>query len=161
MPIARTARCSSTREVSVPDRLIVMLDTGPLGKLAHPRPRPDIAAWHRRLRQTGSIVIIAEIADFEVRRNLLLAGLDAARDVLDELKASEIYQPITTPAMLRAAELWADARRRGRPTADPKELDGDVILAAQAIEAGAVVATENVSHLSRYVPAYHWSAILP
>ena len=62
--------------------------------------------------------------------------------------------------MLRAAELWADARRRGKPTADPKELDADVILAAQAIEAGAIVATENVGHLSRYVTARHWSAIV-
>ena len=106
-------------------------------------------------------MVVAEIADFEVRRSLLLAGLDAARRVLDLLKRSAVYQPITTTAMLKAAELWADARRRGRPTADPKELDGDVILAAQALEAGAIVATENVSHLSQYVTSYHWSVIEP
>ena len=63
--------------------------------------------------------------------------------------------------MLRAAELWADARRRGRSTADPKELDADVILAAMALEAGATVATENVGHLSRYVSAKHWRQIKP
>jgi predicted nucleic acid-binding protein len=63
--------------------------------------------------------------------------------------------------MLRAAELWADARRRGNPTADPKELDADVILAAMALEAGAIVATENVGHLSRYVTAKHWRDIAP
>jgi len=62
--------------------------------------------------------------------------------------------------MLKAAEFWADARKRGRPTADPKELDGDVIVAAQAIEAGAIVATENVGHLARYVTARHGSAIV-
>ena len=142
-------------------RRIVMLDTGPLGRLAHPRPRPDITDWHRRLRRAGWTVIVPELADFEVRRNLLLAGLDAARRVLDELKVTEAYQPTTTPAMQRAAELWADARRRGQPTADPKELDGGVILAAQAMEADAMIATENVGHLARYVPAYHWSAVVP
>ena len=61
--------------------------------------------------------------------------------------------------MTKAAELWAESRRLGRPTADPKELDGDVILAAQALAADAVVATENVGHLSRFVLAKHWTAI--
>jgi len=61
--------------------------------------------------------------------------------------------------MLKAAELWAVARRRGRPTADLKELDCDVILAAQALEQEAVVATENVAHLSQFVTARHWKDI--
>jgi hypothetical protein len=54
----------------------------------------------------------------------------------------------------------------GRATADPKALDGDVILAAQALLSGIapadfVVATSNVAHLSRYVPAELWNAITP
>jgi predicted nucleic acid-binding protein len=63
--------------------------------------------------------------------------------------------------MLKAAELWADARRSGHPTADPKELDCDVIIAAQALESGAVVATENVGHLSRFVTSSDWRLIKP
>ncbi len=62
--------------------------------------------------------------------------------------------------MLKDAELWADARKRGRPTADLKELDGDVILAAQAQQAKAIVATENVGHLSLFVEAKDWTEIL-
>jgi hypothetical protein len=66
--------------------------------------------------------------------------------------------------MLQAAEFWAEARLTGRPTADPKELDGDVILAAQAHRlalAGdeVVVATTNVAHLARFVPARKWDEI--
>lgn len=45
------------------------------------------------------------------------------------------------------------------PTADDKELDGDVILAAQAEQADALVATENVGHLSRFVDAQAWRDI--
>jgi predicted nucleic acid-binding protein len=62
--------------------------------------------------------------------------------------------------MLKAAELWADARKQGRPTADLKELDCDVILAAQAIEANAIVATTNLGHLERYVTARDWRKIV-
>jgi hypothetical protein len=62
--------------------------------------------------------------------------------------------------MLRAAALWAQARRRGRPTADPKELDCDVILAAQALEVGAMVVTDNIGHLALFVEAKSWRDIV-
>jgi len=61
--------------------------------------------------------------------------------------------------MLRAAELWAEVRRRGRPTADPQALDGDVILAAQTLSIGGRVATENVGHLSLFVEAADWNVV--
>ena len=96
-----------------------------------------------------------------MRRSLLLHGLADSIAALDMLKSRLIYVPITTAVMLRAAELWADARRTGRPTADPKELDCDVILAGQALSVGAEVATENVAHLGRYVQTVQWTAIPP
>ena len=66
--------------------------------------------------------------------------------------------------MLKAAELWADARNRGVSTADAKALDGDVILAAQALTSGLphseiVVASVNVRHISRYVASDVWQNI--
>jgi hypothetical protein len=47
------------------------------------------------------------------------------------------------------------------PTADSKALDGDVILAAQALAVNGIVATENVDHLSRFVSTKHWRDITP
>lgn len=120
---------------------------------------PEILRWQALMISAGMELIVPEIADFEVRRNLLLESRLRSLAKLDDLKIALIYQPITTATMLKAAELRADARSRDRPTADPKELDGDVILAGQAIEAGAMIATENVGHLSRYVSAKHWSVI--
>ncbi len=51
-------------------------------------------------------------------------------------------------------------------TSDEKEIDADVILAAQAIlfvglGDSLVVATYNARHLSRYVDAQHWEDIDP
>jgi predicted nucleic acid-binding protein len=64
--------------------------------------------------------------------------------------------------MRRAAELWADARRAGRPTAPELALDADVILAAQAISlniSNLVVATTNCSHLGQFIRAELWQNI--
>jgi predicted nucleic acid-binding protein len=139
----------------------VMLDSGPLGQLANPKAKPEILAWHDSMLAAGRVLIVPEVIDYEIRRSLLHHQFHRSLQLLDTYKHTLEYQPITTRAMLRAAQLWADARRRGMPTADPKELDCDVILAAMALEAGAIVATENVGHISRYVTAVHWRQITP
>jgi predicted nucleic acid-binding protein len=135
----------------------VVLDTGPLGRLAHPRPAAGIQAWFTDLAAAGTIIAVPEVADYEIRRNLILHGLDASIAELDRLKFTLTYLPITTAVMRRAAGLWADARRRGRATAPDHALDCDVILAAQALEFDAMVATENVRHLSQFVNAFDWT----
>jgi hypothetical protein len=66
--------------------------------------------------------------------------------------------------MRQAAAFWAFLRASGQPTTDPRELDGDVILAAQTqrlIDAGhtAVVASSNSRHLARLVPAQDWQTL--
>lgn len=137
----------------------VILDSGPLGRIAHPRSNREIAEWFSGLLTSGAAVLLSEIADYEVRRNLLLEGLTASVERLDQLKETLTYMPLTTRVMLRAAALWAIARRQGQPTADPRALDADVILAAQAVQAGAVLATENIGHLSRFVDARNWRDI--
>ena len=67
-------------------------------------------------------------------------------------------------AMRQAAELWAQARQQGQPTAGDNTIDADMILAAQALTLGTpnvVVATTNVGHLSRFVPAEPWQNVSP
>ena len=130
-----------------------------MGRISNPNPQPDIIDWLEKALTTGAEIYVSEVADYEVRRNLLLHGKHESVRRLDELHRSLIYLPITISIMLHAAELWAIARRRGRPTADLKELDCDVILAAQALEQRAVIATENVGHLSQFCDARHWREI--
>jgi predicted nucleic acid-binding protein len=134
----------------------IALDASPLGRLVHPRLNTDILAWVDEALDAGIAIYLPEIIDYEVRRGLLAAGMTRSVQRLDEFKQALDYLPLTTPVMLEAADLWAQARRRGQGAADPKALDGDVILAAQARHIGATVVTENVGHLSRFVKAYDW-----
>lgn len=145
----------------------IFLDSGPLGMVTNPKATPltlECKLWLNSLLEKGETVILPEIADYEVRRELLRAGKVAGIRQLDRLKNSLMYVPIETPAILLAAQLWAEARRAGRPTADPNALDGDVILAAQAkllADRGneVVVATTNVGHLSQFSDASEWRLI--
>src|SRR5439155_26097026 len=104
-----------------------------------------------------------EIADYEIRRELIRLGGTVALANLDGYGIQLEYLPITTAAMRLAAELWAQARIAGHPTAPDPALDGDVILAAQAIslQTAVVVATGNPAHLARFVPAELWSMVAP
>lgn len=143
---------------------IVLLDAGPLGMITNPKSSPENEAcknWLARLAHRGTEVLIAEIADYEVRRELLRAGKSQG---LDALKSLLSYAPITTPVMLKAAEFWAAARRMGRQSADDGSLDADVILAAQAAALDhdgrePVIATTNVRHLTLFSSASIWRDI--
>lgn len=120
--------------------------------------------WLRQLVSRGAIFCIPEIADYELRRELIRIVRTESIRRLDELKATLSYVPITTATMLKAAEFWASARAAGRPTADDKALDADAILAAQSIDlaepgSDVIVATTNVSHLTRFVQARLWRDI--
>ncbi|MGB7157836.1 MAG: hypothetical protein WBD40_07205 [Tepidisphaeraceae bacterium] len=84
---------------------LLLLDSGPLGQIAHLRPKPEVAARLAKLVAGGSVLVVPEVADYEVRRSLLLHELESSVAELDRLKATLTYLPITTSVMLTAAEL--------------------------------------------------------
>jgi hypothetical protein len=148
----------------------VFLDTGILGFVTHPKADNDevkqCIGWLHKLLKAGVRICVAEVCDYELRRDYLLRNATSQLRHLDGLNARVSYIPINTKMMVRAAELWAEVRRIGKPTADEKELDCDVILAAQAQvatlpEEDLVIATTNVGHLERFVKADSWRNITP
>jgi predicted nucleic acid-binding protein len=148
---------------------LAFLDTGPLGRISHPRASPQnlqCREWARSLVDAGFRIVVPEICIYEIRRELLRVRATTGLARLDLIKTSFHFAPLTTAAMIRAAELWAEVRRRGLPTAGPDRLDADAILAAQALVAvgpsdTVFVATENVRHLGRFVDARLWNQFTP
>jgi predicted nucleic acid-binding protein len=150
--------------------MIVLLDAGPLGLVTNPRATPEslkCKQWLVDLLAQGVRVMVPEITDYEVRRELLRAGRARGLAHLDQFKAAAGYVSITTATMLLAAEFWAQARQQGQPTAPDLALDADMILSAQAQLLAqqeqdiVVIATTNVGHLSRFATAQLWSDISP
>jgi predicted nucleic acid-binding protein len=146
---------------------VILLDAGIIGLVTNPKLSPEstlCTRWLQTLITSGNRVIIPEIADYEVRRELLRANKVRGIARLDELANLLEYLPITTAAMRQAAMFWAQARQQGQPTAGDKTIDSDMILAAQAMTldvVDVVIATTNVGHLSRFAPADLWQNITP
>jgi predicted nucleic acid-binding protein len=95
---------------------------------------------------------------------LLRADKTRGLSRVDSLKKTIGHIPLTTEALLRAAEFWAQARRLGKTTAPDLALDGDVILCAQAAELTSqdyevIIATTNTKHLKLFADARLWREI--
>ncbi len=146
---------------------LILLDSGPLGLVSNPNTSTEAEScreWVREREFQGDLVIVSEIADYEVRRELIRAQKLNGVARLNIVKSRLSYLAITTETMMRAAELWAQARQIGKQTASDQALDADMILAAQAlllINGGdeVVIATTNPKHLSLFVPAAIWQDI--
>lgn len=106
---------------------IIFLDSSPLGLITNPassREADSCRRWVQDMLASLAAVFDPEIADYEIRRELLRGGKRKGLARLDRLRTSLDYSPITTEVMHYAAQLWADARCQGRPTASPDALDG-------------------------------------
>lgn len=130
----------------------LLLDTTPLWLLVHPAGGPKAAALRRRLVtrvRAGDEIAVAEICDYEARRELIRRRAARQLQNLDDLVRQSLFLPIDSALMRAAAQLWADQRGSGRPTSPNSGLDGDVILAAEAMRLGdCMVVTANARHLA-------------
>ncbi len=149
----------------------IFLDAGPLGLATKPVRTPEVRAinlWLDDLLAADHRVFVPAIADYEVRRELERAGKARGLARLDAFNAADAdrYLPLSDAALRLGARLWARARNQGTPTGDPRELDCDVLIAAQALTLNVppgelVIATTNVGHLAQFVAAALWRDIAP
>ena len=145
---------------------VIVLASGPLGLMTNPNPAPQniaCAGWLKSLLSAGARVVIPEIVDYEIRRELLRANKQRGLRSLDMLCRKLDFCSLNAQSMRLAAQLWADARQMGQPTANDDTIDIDVILAAQALCLGVdfVIATTNVKHLQQFAASELWTMILP
>jgi hypothetical protein len=149
---------------------IVVLDAGPLGLASNRRGKSAVDRcqdWIRDLGAAGVRIVAPEIADYEIRRELLRVGATVGIGRLDRLIRALSFDPITSAAMRQAAAFWAFTRQAGLVTAHPHALDGDCILAAQASLLGGpadvvTIATTNVRHFTALpgIDAKVWHTIV-
>ena len=137
----------------------IVIDTGPLGHITHPKANPEFISKFQELLVNGYEIVIPEIADYELRRELTRANRTRSISRLDEWELRLRYLPCSTEHFRHAADLWAYTRNRGRPTASDKALDGDVLISAQTLAVNGVLLTVDLDDFRYLVEAYTWDTI--
>jgi toxin FitB len=143
---------------------VILLDSGPLGEIIKPQLDPRVRRWAAFIKEQKISLRIAEINDYEVRRNCILEKFEKSISNLNKYRQRKQFIPIDSEMMLDACELWAWIRRdKQQPTADRKQLDGDTILVAQALSQKkffdrVIIVTENSKHFIRFAEydLYTW-----
>src|SRR5437868_4688582 len=119
-----------------------LIDTDILSEVLKRKDRQVLTAARQYLAAHQRLAFSA-IAAYEIIR-----GLHAKRATrqlaafLKTISTSEVF-PVNMPVLMRAAELWADARSGGHP-----QDDADLIIAATALEQGRVLVTGNTTHFA-------------
>ncbi len=149
--------------------MIVILDSGVLHTLVSTskvKEVTDCQDWFYYLLSRSALVVTSPICNYEVKRELIRRNKVQEINNLNQLKALIDFLPVDEPTLELAAELWAEARNQGLPTADDLSLDADVIICPQCKLLAeeypgryVVIATTNVKHLSRFTEAKEWQEI--
>ena len=119
-----------------------LLDTDMLSEVLKRKDRRVLANARQYLAQHQRLAFSA-ITVYEIVR-----GLKATRAVrqlagfLNTVGTSEVFA-VSMPVLMRAADLWVEARARGHP-----HDDADLMIAATALEQGRTLVTGNTPHFS-------------
>jgi predicted nucleic acid-binding protein len=149
---------------------LLLLDNNILSKVLRPEVGENKPVFEALSRLQGNHrfrIYVPEIVDYELRRKLLHLGHRQpqtrkwAREALSELDewVSMGYIPLTTKAMRLAADLWAQTRANGQLRGPEDDLDVDIILAAQARQAGGYILTTNEKHFRSIADVFDWKTV--
>ncbi|MGK7929451.1 MAG: type II toxin-antitoxin system VapC family toxin [Spirulina sp.] len=153
--------------------MIVFLDTNILGKLSNPNQLQEALecqSWCERLLARGVYFVSSELCFYELQRSLILAvkagGTSKGIEKLKLLGNFIDFLDVDRNVAELAAEIWAEARLQGQPTADEKNIDIDMIIVAHwrlLTESFpgryVVISTTNMRHLQLFAEAEEWQNI--
>lgn len=121
--------------------------------------------WFERLLSKGARIIVSDICDYEVRRELIRINSKSVQE-LDNLRDLIEFKPVTFAVLEKAAELWAEARYLSQSNKIKENIDLDCILAAQWCllkeqypGRQVIIATKNIKDFQRVTDCDVWQNI--
>lgn len=119
-----------------------LLDTDVLSEVIK-RKDPQVLAVAERYLAEHERFAFSAITAYEIIRGMRARRATRQLTAFLEVVDTSDVLPTSWSVLLRAADLWADARNGGHPRED-----ADLIIAATALEAGYALVTSNTQHFS-------------
>jgi tRNA(fMet)-specific endonuclease VapC len=119
-----------------------LLDTDILSEVLKRKDKRVLAKARQYLSEHLRFAF-SSITAYEIVRGLQANQATRQLSVFVRTADTSEVLPVTMPILMRAAELWADASRSGRP-----QNDADLIIAPTALEEGRVLVTGNTDHFA-------------
>ena len=121
--------------------------------------------WFERLLSKGARIIVSDICDYELRRELIRIKSKSVQE-LDNLRDLIEFKSVTFAVLEKAAELWAEARYLSQSNKIKENIDVDCILAAQWCllkeqypGRKVIIATKNIKDFQRGTDCDVWQNI--
>jgi tRNA(fMet)-specific endonuclease VapC len=119
-----------------------LLDTDTLSAVMRGTP-PVVTRAREYLVEHGAFSF-SIITRYEILRGLRAKNAMAQLQAFDRLCAGSHIVPLTDEAVVKAAAIYAELRRRGEPIGD-----ADILIAASALVHGLALVTNNEAHFNR------------
>jgi tRNA(fMet)-specific endonuclease VapC len=119
-----------------------LLDTDTLSAVMRGSP-PVVAKAREYLAEYGAFSF-SIITRYEILRGLKAKNATAQLQAFDRLCARSQVVPLTDETIVRAADTYADLRRRGELVGD-----ADILIGASALVCGLAIVTNNEDHFNR------------
>jgi len=94
----------------------------------------------------NATILVSPIVFYEIKRGLYHKKAEKQLAFFEQFVSCFDWCDLNKTTWDRGAKLWANCRKRGRPTDKDVGIDKDVLIAAQAKEHNAVVVTNNIRH---------------
>ncbi|MCL1470499.1 type II toxin-antitoxin system VapC family toxin [Argonema antarcticum] len=120
----------------------VILDTDTLSAIMRQNPVVILKATEY-LAEQGQFTF-SIITRYEILRGLKAKGATKQISLFNEFCAKNIVLPLTDEIVIKAADIYADLKKRGLPTGD-----ADILIAASALVLEVAVVTNNQAHFQR------------
>ena len=111
----------------------VVLDSLPLAELCRKKIKNEVGDLLLFLRNRKITLRVAEITEYELRRELLRSERYRSNNRLNKFYLTKRVIPIDRLALIKASEIWAELRNSGMPTAGNVRIDIDTIMVAQSL----------------------------
>jgi tRNA(fMet)-specific endonuclease VapC len=121
---------------------LTLIDTDTLSGVM--KQHPGALANARVYLNLHGRLTLSLMTRYEILRGLKAKNALVQESAFHRFCAANTILPITDAIVLRAATIYAGLHRRGALIGD-----GDILIAATALEHGLVLATNNTSHFSR------------